>query len=141
MTSPQELQTTLAAEHAAVYVYAVLGARSSASTSPRTAALLRSAYDVHRGRRDQLRSEIAALGATPVTAAPAYAVDARRRTTAHLLAVARDTERRCTEVYAQQVAGTSGEQRSWAVSAQVDAAVRLVALGDAPQPYPGLPEL
>ena len=140
-TPVEAVQATLATEHAAVAVYAVLGGRVSVGDAPDAAALLRAGYDAHRGRRDLLRGWLAAQGEEPVTAAPAYDVPARTRDAARLLAVAARTEGRCAEVYAQQVAGTSGDQRRWAVDALRDSAVRLTVLGVAPDPWPGLREL
>jgi hypothetical protein len=135
------LQATLAAEHAAVFVYAVLGGRLSTSDDPTAAARIRAAYEAHRGRRDQLRSVIADLGSTPVPAADGYRVAAEDRSVVHLLRVASSTEERCAAVYAQQVASTTGDQRRWAIEALTDSSVRLLDLGGAASPYPGLPEL
>ena len=140
-TPVEAVQATLAAEHAAVAVLAVLGGRVSAGAAPEAAALLRAGYDTHRARRDLLRAQLAAQGEDPVPAAAAYDVPARTRDTGRLLAVAAATEERCAEVYAQQVAGTSGDQRRWAVEALRDAAVRLLTLGGSPDPWPGLREL
>lgn len=141
MTPVDALQETLAAEHTAVHALAVLGGRLSVAESPAGAELLRSAYDVHRARRDQLRNRVAALGGTPVTPAISYEVDARDRSPEHLLSVARVTEGRCAEVYAQQVAGTTGKDRHWAVTALTDSAVRVLTLGGEATAFPGLPEL
>jgi hypothetical protein len=141
VTPVQALQATLAAEHAAVNVYAVLGGRVSASEDPEAAALLRTCYDLHRDRRDLLRQRLAEREEAPVPAAPAYDVPARSRDARRLLEVAATTEERCAEVYAQQVAGTSGEDRRWAVEALRDAAVRLLAVGGSPSAWPGLREL
>ena len=135
------LQETLAAEHAAVHVYAVLGGRVSAVTDPVTADRLRAAYEAHRARRDQLRSTIADLDEEPVAAAAAYRVDARTRDAGDLLEVARTTEDRCASVYAQLVASSSGSHRRWAIAALTDAAVRVLSLGGAADVYPGAVEL
>ena len=135
------LQETLAAEHAAVHVYAVLGGRVSALTDPITADRFREAYETHRARRDQLRSEIADLGKAPEPAAAAYEVDALTRDADDLLRVARLTEDRCAAVYAQLVASTSGGQRRWAIGALTDAAVRVLSLGGTAAAYPGAAEL
>lgn len=135
------LQETLAAEHAAVHVYAVLGGRVSSVSDPLTADRLRSAYEAHRARRDQLRSVIADLDGEPVVAAPSYQVDARTRDAGELLRVARVTEQRCAAVYAQLIAGSSGRHRRWAVTALTDSAVRGLALGGAAETYPGATEL
>ena len=73
MTLADALQTTLEAEHAAVYVYGVLGARTSASADPQLYGDLVAGYSAHRGRRDQLRTMLHDLGETPVAAEPALA--------------------------------------------------------------------
>ena len=135
------LQDTLAAEHAAVHVYAVLGGRVSSDTDPLTADRMRAAYEAHRARRDHLRSLVADLGKQPVGAEAGYRVDARTRDADQLLAVARSTEDRCAAVYTQLVASTSGSQRRWAVEALTDAAVRVLALGGTADAYPGAAEL
>ena len=137
----QALQTTLAAEHAAVHVYGVLGGRVSALSDPTLADRLRSAYEVHRARRDQLRAAIADLGSEPVAAAAGYRVDARTRDSDQLRAVARVTEERCAAVYAELVAGATDGHRRWAIDALTDAAVRSLAFGAAATAYPGAPEL
>ncbi len=139
MRTPEALQETLAAEHAAVYVYGLVGAKLG-DGSP-LADRLRAAYVVHRARRDQLRSLIADGGGEPVGAAAAYAVDTSSVTAAHLRAVAVTTEERCAAVYAQLVASSTGETRRWGVDALVDSAVRAVDLGGRPAPFPGLGEL
>ncbi len=135
------LQATLAAEHAAVFVYAALGGRVSSVEAPVTAERLRAAYEAHRARRDHLRSVVADLGAEPVAAEPGYRVDVASRESEELLRVARLTEDRCAGYYAQLVASSVDGQRSWAIEALTDAAVRLLGLGGAPDPYPGAPEL
>ncbi len=135
------LQATLAAEHAAVFVYGVLGGRVSSVDDPLTAARLRAAYEAHRARRDQLRSVIADLGKEPVAAAAGYRVDAHTRAAADLLRVARRTEDRCAGFYAQLVASSVGGHRRWAIEALTDSAVRLLDLGGTATPYPGAPEL
>src|SRR5215217_790808 len=116
MTPIHALQETLAAEHAAVFVYAELGGRISASANPGPAQLLTNAYEAHLERRNLLREAIAGLDETPEPAAPAYRVDAEDRSAAHLLRIARETEDRCAAVYAQLVAASTGPRRRWAVT-------------------------
>ena len=72
MTPLDALQTTLAGEHAAVYVYGVLGARTSRSAEPQLFADVADAYATHRARRDQLMTMVRDAGGTPVAAEPAY---------------------------------------------------------------------
>ena len=69
MTALPALQRTLAAEHAAVHVYGVLGAQTSSSSTPALFAAVSSAYAEHRSRRDLLTRAVTDLGATPVAAA------------------------------------------------------------------------
>ena len=72
MTLLDALQTTLEGEHAAVYVYGVLGARTSSSAEPELFAEISDGYAAHRARRDQLRSVVFDEGETPVASEPAY---------------------------------------------------------------------
>ena len=67
-TEVDALQATLTAEHAAVYVYGLLGSRTSQTAEPELYLALRAAYEAHRDRRDTLTGEIAALAATPTPA-------------------------------------------------------------------------
>jgi hypothetical protein len=134
----EALQRTLAAEHAAIFVLAALGGR--ASTLPQSA--LRSALDTtyagHVERRDQLRSMIAADGADPMAAEPAYRLPAPLTTSRQIAAEALRVEQACAETYAALVAATSGERRRWAVDALVTTAVGETAFGGHAQALPGL---
>jgi hypothetical protein len=141
MTPLAALQATLAGEHAAVYVFGVLGGRISTSAAPTTAAAISSAYAMHRARRDQLVPMILARGAEPVASEVAYQLTGPAMTTRQIVREARVTESRCAEIYAQTVAGTTGDERGWAVDALTDAAVRLLGFGGAPEAFPGLPEI
>jgi hypothetical protein len=145
VTPEEALQAALGAEHAAVHVYGVLGGRLPTGDNPTVAERFRTAYDAHRGRRDQLRALLADLGATPVPPAAAYdlggGLGADGRDPAALVRVAARTEERCASVHAQLVAHASEGTREWAVAALVDCAVRRLGFGGSPQPYPGLDEL
>jgi hypothetical protein len=137
----QAVQATLAGEHAAVYVYGVIGGRVSVSADPDLAALVASAYTTHRGRRDQLVAMVRAASAEPVAAAVAYQLPNPARSSGQLRAAAEETERRCAAVYADMVGSTSRAQRQWAIDALSDSAVRVLGFGAAPEPFPGVPEL
>ena len=141
MTPLAALQQTLAGEHAAIYVYGVLGGRVSASEQSALATALSSAYVTHRGRRDQLQAMVRLAGGEPVAAAVAYELPNPSRTAAQLEAAALVTERRCAEVYAAMVGNTSQANRQWAIDALADAAIRQLTFGGRPQPFPGVPEL
>ena len=135
------LQATLAAEHAAVHVYGVVGGRLSAQDNPALAERFRAAYEAHRSRRDWLRSRLADRGVRPTPAALGYDVPAQGRDPVALTAVARDTEERCTAVYAQLVGASTGSDRRWAVDALTTTAVLVLTLGGEPSAFPGAPEL
>ena len=141
MTPLEALQAALAGEHAALYVYGVLGGRISVSEAPTTAAAVRSAYDVHRARRDQLHTMVRELDAEPVAPAVAYDLSGPATTTAEIVVEARGIEERAAAVYAQAVGSTEGAQRRWAIDALTDAAVRTLGFGGVPEAFPGLPEL
>jgi Domain of unknown function (DUF4439) len=132
------LQTTLAAEHAAVYVMGTLGGRAAALSDPDLSSRLATAYDVHLARRDQLRARLTDLGATPVAAEPAYAIPRVLTTAAQLTARALGVERACVATYAAQVAATVGRDRSWAIDALAAGAASELGFGGEPQPLPGV---
>jgi lysophospholipase L1-like esterase len=141
MTPLQALQRTLAGEHAAVYVYGVLGGRVSVSGEPDLAALLASAYEVHRSRRDQLTGMVRAAGGNPVAADTSYRLPTPSQTSQQLTNSARIIEERCAAVYADAVGSTSRAHRKWAIDALLDAAVRQLSFGGHPQKFPGVNEL
>ena len=141
MTPLQALQQTLAGEHAAVYVYGVLGGRVSSSEQPDLARRLSSAYTVHRGRRDQLTAMVRDAHGDPVAAQTSYEVPTPAVTAAQLGAAARVIEQRCASVYADTVGSTSLGNRQWAIDALLDAAVRELSFGAQPERFPGVAEL
>lgn len=132
------LQDTLAAEHAAVWVYALLGGRASESET--VFEELQEAYRVHRERRDQLLAEIAARGAQPVAAEVGYDVPVAS-TLPRIIDLARRTEMRCAATYADLVARTEGRHRAWGIEALTDAAVRQLRFRGSPEIFPGAQDL
>ena len=140
MSEIDVLQNVLANEHAALYVFGVLGARTSESAESDLYLALRGAYDAHRARRDQLTGMIAGDGATPVAAATAYEVPGGLETPDGVALAALTLERACADVYATAVASTTAERRAWAVAALNDAAVRELGLRGTPEMFPGAGE-
>lgn len=132
------LQTALAGEHAAVYLYGVLGGRTSRTDSPRLYAAIRAAYTHHRSRRDHLTGLLADAGAVPTPAAGGYAIppgiDRPRGARAAALAI----EQAAAATYAFLVGEVVGDERAWATAALTDAAVRSLGFGGAAEPLPGL---
>ncbi len=132
------LQTTLAAEHAAVYVFGALGGRAAALPAPTLKADLATAYDVHVARRDQLRVMLTGVGAVPVAAEAAYALPPDLTTADRLTARALGVERACVATYASLVAATVGGDRAWAVDALIAGAASELGFGGTPEPLPGV---
>jgi hypothetical protein len=141
MTPLEALQSTLAGEHAAVYVYGVLGGRVSASAEPALSAALRAAHDVHRVRRDQVTAMVRAVGEDPVAAAVGYELPNPADTARRCRSAAAQLEERCAGQYAAMVGSTARANRQWAIDALTDAAVRALTFGVEPSPWPGAPEL
>lgn len=142
MTSTLEaLQTTLAGEHAAVWIYGALGGQTSASAQPALFAVVTRSYLAHRGRRDQLIRAVRDLGVEPVASAVAYELPNDAATPARVNATAREVEGRAAAVYADLVASTYGDQRRWGIQALTDAAIRELAYRGSPEIFPGLGEL
>lgn len=133
----EALQTALAAEHAAVFVYGALGAQTSRSATPTLFARVTAAYRLHRTRRDQLAAMIRAAGGDPDPAAPGYSLPAELGTSRAVLARALRLEQDAARTYAYLVARSTGPTRAWAVSALLDAAVRGLGFGGAPEDFPG----
>ncbi|SFC08495.1 protein of unknown function [Nocardioides terrae] len=140
-TSDEPLQTALAAEHAAVYLYAILGGRTSRTTAPALYADLRRAYESHRASRDQLQSLIADAGQQPVGPEPAYATPHGIDATEGIRRAALALERSCVETYAWLVSATDDAQRSWAINALRSGAVRELGFRGTPETFPGIHEL
>lgn len=132
------LQTALAAEHAAVFVYGALGGQTSQSATPTLYAAVIDGYVTHRGRRDELVQRIDALGDHPLAAEPAYDLPVDLSTAVAVSERALALERACAATYAFVVASTSGADRRWGVDALLDAAVRELSFGGRPERLPGL---
>jgi hypothetical protein len=140
VTPLEALQTTLEAEHAAVYVYGLLGSRTSAAGEPELYTALRAAYEAHRDRRDALIGQIAAMDAVPVPAAPAYTAPDGLDTADGRYAAALGLERACATTYAALVGSTSGAQRGAAIDLLDDAAARALSFRGTPEIFPGADE-
>lgn len=134
----EALQATLAGEHAAVYVYSVLGARTSQSKAPELFDLLDGSFKLHRRRRDGLSQLIVRKGGTPVPSEVSYELPTPLATAAQLTKAALQVEHRLAVVYGQLVASTSGSDRRWGLDALQDCAVRQLAFRGTPEMFPGL---
>lgn len=137
-TAIEALQQTLTAEHAAVYCFGVMGARTSRSADPDLFARLTDSFGTHRGRRDQLIAIISRMDQTPVAASPAYDLPGSAGSAREATATALRLEQGCTAWYAALVASTRGANREWAALALTASAVAQLGYGGRPQDYPGL---
>jgi hypothetical protein len=131
------LQRTLAAEHAAVWVLGALGGRASNLPASALREAIDAAYDAHLQRRDRLRIVIAATGADPVAAEPAYRLPPHLTTREQIAAVALRVQRGCVTTYGALVAASDGADRRWAVQAMAQTALTERDFGGHPQALPG----
>lgn len=141
MSVEEALQTTLADEHAAVYTYGVLGARTSQAASPALFRALDTAYRRHRSRRDQLRLFVTDAGGLPVAAEPAYELGGRLLQPNAIESAALVVEEASTETLTALVAQSAGRVREWALTEVIWSATWSIELGGDPQTWPGAPEL
>ncbi len=137
-TPLEALQKALAAEHAAVHLYGLLGAQSSQSSQPSLFRRLTDAYEDHRTARDELTVLVSDKGADPVAAKVDYEVSGPTSTPAQIEKVARTVEGRVTLTYGELVANTAGSDRRWAIAALDASAAREIAFGAVPTDFPGL---
>lgn len=140
MTYVKALQTTLAAEHAAIYVYGALGAQTSQTGAPVLYAALTDAYEAHRAQRNQLIAILTDLAEEPVVAEPAYELPADLSTTDAVAARALELERASASTYAYLVANSPSAARRLAVNLLVQTAVRELAFRGTPETFPGSDE-
>lgn len=138
MTPLEALQDTLAGEHAATYVLGVLGAQTSQSAQALLYRTIDAAHRTHRAQRDRLISLVRRAGAEPVAAEASYVLPNQAVGAGQVRAAARETEQRCLDLYGQLVENSTGSTRAWAIAALATGSVRTVALGAAPEAFPGL---
>lgn len=138
MTAPKReldaLQEALAAEHAAVYGYAVVGAHLSG----RDRALATRHLDAHRAARDELEAVIRERDGVPATALAGYALpfEVTGRSSARRLAGR--LERATAGAYAGLVGASRDDVRRHAALAMQDCAVRQARWTGTADPLPGL---
>ncbi|MEW2167278.1 ferritin-like domain-containing protein [Streptomyces sp. NPDC007084] len=130
------LQAALAAEHAAVYGYGVVGGK----IGEKRRGDARSGYDAHRARRDALVRAVKDLGGTPEVASAAYVLPFAVTDTAGAVRFAAELEERVAAVYSDLVRATTGDRRRTAAGALREAAVRAVRWNGESVAFPGLAE-
>ncbi|MFD7684055.1 ferritin-like domain-containing protein [Streptomyces sp. NPDC060187] len=130
------LQAALAAEHAAVYGYGVVGGK----IGEKRRSDARAAYDAHRARRDALVRAVKDLGGTPKAASAAYVLPFPVTDSPTAVRFAAELEERVAAVYSDLVRATTGDQRRTAAGALREAAVRAVRWNGESVAFPGLAE-
>lgn len=135
-TEQPQLQAALAAEHAAVYGYGVVGAylaRNRRETA-------RTCYDAHRAQRDLLRGLLLERRCEPVTAAPAYGLPFQVTDGTDAVRLAAHLENGLAAVYADLVAVADRRLRTVGAEGLRDSAVRASQWSGESTAFPGLPE-
>ncbi|MEU7603879.1 ferritin-like domain-containing protein [Streptomyces sp. NPDC040724] len=134
--SLEAAQAALAAEHAAVYGYGVIGARSTGARATEA----REAYGAHLARRDALARTVRELGGAPRPAEAAYALPFEVRTQAEAERLAAVVEDRVAGAYSDLVRAAEGPLRREAADALSAAAVRAARWRGVGVAFPGLAE-
>ncbi|WP_336211206.1 ferritin-like domain-containing protein [Nonomuraea sp. LPB2021202275-12-8] len=131
-----KLRKALAAEHAAVFAYGLIGART---TGPLRARIT-GAFDAHRDRRDELRELITARGGKPSEPEPSYALPFVPSTAQAASRLAAHVESGITAAYLELVAAAGAELREYAAVAMQEAATRSYSFRPAiTTAFPGMP--
>lgn len=136
----EELSAALAAEEAAIYAYGVIGVHLTATAD---IAEARAAEQVHRTRRDAVVSRLAALNASTAPAPAAYRLPFPVTGTASALKLAIHVEDGVAAAWRAVLPASGGDDRSAALAALTDAAVRATRwrrrAGVTPEtlPFPG----
>ncbi|WP_069814887.1 ferritin-like domain-containing protein [Streptomyces sp. TP-A0874] len=129
-------QAALAAEHAAVYGYGVVGGR----ISEKRVKEARTGHEAHRARRDAMHRVVRDLGGRPAAAAAAYTLPFPVPDSAAAVRLAAELEERVAAAYADLVRVAEGSLRREAASAVREAAVRAVRWRGGGVAFPGLGE-
>lgn len=129
------LQAVLAAEHAAVYGYGVVGAHMQGR---RQRAAMR-AWNAHRARRDHIIAMLSRRRAQPVVAAAAYQLPFRVTSPAKAAALAAAIEDGVTRAYLGLVALPDTGLRTYGALAMRESAVRAATWRHATMAFPGMP--
>lgn len=129
------LTRALAAEHAAVYAYGVIGGK----TAGRLRSLAMGGFNAHRARRDQLRSLISRRGGSPAEPGPAYRLPFEVRTPAEAVRLAALVEERLITTYLELAADRDPALRRLAALAAQECATRAYGWQPSISAFPGMP--
>jgi Domain of unknown function (DUF4439) len=135
-TETAALQSALAAEHAAVYGYGVVGAMLAGTGR---AAVTRADWLAHQVARDSLEAMLTKLGATPVAASPAYTLPFAVTGAKSAERLAAAIEDGVTRAYLGLVAVSDPALRSFGARAMQTSASRAAAWSGTTIAFPGMP--
>jgi hypothetical protein len=133
-TQVSGLQAVLAAEHAAIYGYGVLGAHLAGAQQ----ATATSDWVSHQVSRDTLETRLRGLGAQPVPASVAYQLPSPVTNGHQAVALAITLEDRVATAWLALV-GAAPQARSFAALGLRGCALRAAAWRGATVAFPGLP--
>ena len=134
------LQSALAAEHAAVYGYGVVGAMLAGPGQADTGlASARADWTAHQVARDTLEAMLTRLGATPVAASPAYELPFAVTGAASAKGLAAALEEGVTRAYLGLVAVNDPALRTFGATAMQASANRATAWSGRTVAFPGMP--
>ncbi len=131
----QALQGALAAEHAAIYGYGVVGAMLSGADQATALA----DWKLHQEARDTLEAMIVQLGATPVAASVAYGLPFAVRDAQSARRLAAVLEDGVTQAYLGLVAVTDQTLRTFGALAMQPPANRAAYWRGFTVAFPGMP--
>ena len=129
------LQSALAAEHAAVYGYGIVGANLTGSMQ----AAAMTDWVAHQVARDTLEAMLRPRGSEPVPAAAAYRLPVTVRTPSQAVSLAVLLEDRVATTYLSLVALSGVSIRQFGALQVRAAALRAAAWRGSTVPFPGLP--
>jgi hypothetical protein len=129
------LQNALAAEHAVIYGYGVVGAVLTGASQ----AAAQADWGAHLAARDNLESMLSALGVTPASASAAYQLPFPVTSAATATRLAAALEDGLTRAYLGVVAVSDATLRSFGARAMQAAANRSFAWSGRTTAFPGLP--
>ncbi|GAA4849233.1 ferritin-like domain-containing protein [Kitasatospora terrestris] len=136
--SPQAtaLQSALAAEHAAVYGYGVVGALLPVGPQREDG---RASYAAHQARRDGWQRLLANGGVSPTAAAPGYRLPFAVKDAADAKQLAAYIETQLTGAYVELTGASTGALRAEGAAALRETALRAVHWGAELPALPGMP--
>ncbi|MFG2825215.1 ferritin-like domain-containing protein [Kitasatospora sp. NPDC048365] len=136
--SPQAtaLQSALAAEHAAVYGYGVVGALLPVGPQREDG---RASYAAHQARRDGWQRLLANGGVSPTAAAPGYRLPFAVKDAAGAKQLAAYIETQLTGAYVELTGTSTGALRAEGAAALRETALRAVHWGAELPALPGMP--